>query len=256
MPTALITGASSGIGRDIAKILSEMGYDLILAARRTDRLHELSAGLKTHAEIVGIDLSSEANCISLYEKCKKSDVEIVVNNAGFGGFGEFSSSDLENDLNMIELNVRAVHILTKLFLRDFTEKNCGRILNVASAAGFMPCGPLMSTYYATKAYVLSLTRGIAAELAHAKSAVTVSALCPGPVKTEFNEVAGVRFASAGLESGAVARIAVRGMMKGKTVIVPGVIMKAGRFFAKILPCGITSAFAYNFQRAKDKGSKE
>ena len=164
MAKALITGASSGIGREIALKISEYGYDLILAARRNDRLLEVSKLLRSPAEIITIDLSKEENCYSLYEKCKSDDIEIVVNNAGFGVFGEFTETDLEKEEEMIDLNVRAVHILTKLFLKDFKEKNSGTILNVASAAGFMPAGPLLSTYYATKAYVLTLTRGIAKEL--------------------------------------------------------------------------------------------
>ncbi len=250
MPSALITGASSGIGRELARLLSDMGYDLILAARRTDRMKELAAELKTHAEVIGIDLASEVNCYSLYEKCKNAYVEIVVNNAGFGSFGEFCRGKLEDDLTMIDLNVRAVHILTKLFLADFTAKNRGKILNVASAAGFMPSGPLLSEYYATKAYVLSLSRGIAKELKKSKSNVTVSALCPGPVKTEFNEVAGVRFASAGMDCKKVAKAAADGMMKGKTVIIPGVMMKFGKFFTKILPDGVLAEFAYRFQKSK------
>lgn len=252
MPTALITGASSGIGKEIARELSARGYDIVLAARRTDRLRELSAELNTHTEIMVIDLSNESNCRALYEKCRKFDVEIVVNNAGFGSFGEFLTVAEETDMNMIDVNVRAVHILTKLFLKDFTERNRGRILNVASAAGFMPAGPLMSTYYATKAYVLSLTRGIAAELKKSGSAVTVSALCPGPVKTEFNDVAGVSFASAGVTASTAAEAAVRGMMKGKTVIVPGIVMKFGRIGAKLMPDGFLAKFAYNFQKAKRK----
>ncbi|MDD6734973.1 MAG: SDR family oxidoreductase [Clostridiales bacterium] len=253
MPTAVITGASSGIGRDIAIELSRRGYDLILAARRTDRLRELSAILKTHAEIIGIDLSNEVNCYSFYDKCKNADAEILINNAGFGSFGEFCGGDLERDLQMIDLNVRAVHILTKLFLEDFTAKNRGRILNVASAAGFLPSGPFMGTYYATKAYVLSLTRSIAKELKEKNSTVTVSALCPGPVKTEFNDVAGVRFASSGMESAAVAELAVDRLMKGKTVIVPGTMIKLGKFLSKILPDGVLSEFAYKFQRSKADG---
>lgn len=250
MAAALITGASSGIGREIARILSDMGYDLILAARRTERMEELARTLKTRVQIVGTDLADAENCFALYEKCKDADVEIMVNNAGFGSFGEFCRGKIETDLTMIDLNVRAVHILTKLFLSDFTHKNKGRILNVASAAGFMPSGPLLSEYYATKAYVLSLTRGIAKELKKSKSRVTVSALCPGPVKTEFNAIAGVRFAAAGMDCKTVARAAVGGMMRGKTVIIPGVMMKFGKFFAKILPDGVLTEFAYRFQKSK------
>lgn len=252
MAWALITGASSGIGREIARILSDKGYDLILAARRTDRLNILKETLKTEAEIVGIDLASEENCISLYEKCKNKDVEIVVNNAGFGSFGEFTDAALDKDLEMISVNIKAVHILTKLFIKDFRSRNKGRILNVASAAGFMPSGPLLATYYATKAYVLTLTESIAKELKMSGSGVTVSALCPGPVKTEFDSVAGVEFGGAGMDAKKVAKIAVSGMFKGKTVIVPGALIKCGRVLVRLLPDSATAAFAYKFQKSKKK----
>ncbi len=251
MAKALITGASSGIGKEIAINLSERGYDIILAARRSDRLTEVSKLLKSPAEIITIDLSKEENCYSLYEKCKGDELEIVVNNAGFGNFGKFVETDLLKEEEMIDLNVRAVHILTKLFLKDFAEKDSGIILNVASSAGFMPAGPLLATYYATKAYVLSLTRGIAKELKKSGSNVTVSALCPGPVKTEFDTVAGVDFQSAGMSAEKVAEIAVSGMLSGKTVIVPGALMKIGRFLTKIMPDGVLTAFAYKFQKAKE-----
>ena len=252
MATAIITGASSGIGREMAIILSGMGYDLILAARRGDKLEELKKELGTPVEIMTIDLSKEENCYSLYERCKEKDVEILINNAGFGAFGEFPETELSRDMEMVDLNVKAVHILTKLFLLEFKAKNCGKILNVASAAGFMPEGPLLSTYYATKAYVLSLSRGIAKELRKSGSKVSVSALCPGPVKTEFDSVAGVDFCGVGMDAKKCAGIGISGMMKGKTVIIPGIFMKAGKFFTKILPDSVIGEFAYHFQRAKRK----
>lgn len=250
MATAIITGASAGIGREMAKILSGKGYDLVLAARRGDKLKELAEELQTKTEIMTIDLSKEENCYSLYERCKGKDVEILVNNAGFGAFGDFSKTELSKDMEMLDLNVKAVHILTKLFLLEFKEKNCGKILNVASAAGFMQEGPMLSTYYATKSYVLSLSRSIAKELKKTKSAVTVSALCPGPVKTEFDSVAGVDFRGAGMNAGKCAEIGIAGMMKGKKVIIPGILMKVGKFFTKILPDFVLGEFAYHFQNAK------
>lgn len=250
MPKAIITGASSGIGREAAIILSNLGYDIILAARRADKLSEVSRELRTPAEIITIDLSKEENCYSLFERCREKDVEILVNNAGFGAFGSFSEAPLSREMEMVDLNVKAVHILTKLFLSEFKSKNRGRILNVASAAGFMPSGPMLSAYYATKAYVLSLTRSIAKELKKEGSAVTVSALCPGPVKTEFNSVAGVDFCGMGMNAKKVARTGISGMMSGKTVIVPGIVMKIGRFFTKILPGCVLGEFAYHFQKAK------
>lgn len=251
MPKALVTGASSGIGKEIAIKLSERGYDLILAARRADKLSEVSKFLRSSAEIITIDLSNEENCYSLYEKCKTDDLEIVVNNAGFGNFGKFCDTELSKEMEMLDLNVRAVHILTKLFLKDFVKKDSGRILNVASAAGFMPSGPLLATYYATKAYVLSLSRGIAKELKKSGSGVTISALCPGPVKTEFDSVAGIDFQSVGMNAETVAEIAVRGMFAGKTEIIPGVLVKIGKVLTKVLPESVIEAFAYKFQKAKE-----
>lgn len=252
MPTAIITGASSGIGREMAIILSRQGYDIVLVARRGDKLLEVSKELANPAEIMTIDLSKEENCYSLFERCRGKDVEILVNNAGFGNFGKFCETQLSKDMEMVDLNVKALHILTKLFLLDFKEKNKGMILNVASAAGFMPEGPMLSTYYATKAYVLSLTRGIAKELRKEKSNVTISALCPGPVKTEFDSVAGVDFKGVGMDAQKCAQIGISGMMAGKTVIIPGVLMKVGKFFTKILPDCVIGEFAYHFQRAKRK----
>lgn len=252
MATAIITGASSGIGREIAKILSGMGYDLILAARRGDKLKELKNELSGSVEIMSIDLSKEENCYSLFDRCHDKDIEILVNNAGFGAFGEFSGTDISRDMEMIDLNICAVHILTKLFLSEFKRKNCGKILNVASAAGFMSEGPMLSTYYATKAYVLSLSRSIAKELKKAGSKVTVSALCPGPVKTEFDAVCGVDFQGVGMSAEKCAEIGISGMMKGKKVIIPGIVMKAGKFFTKVLPDCVLGEFAYHFQKAKRK----
>lgn len=255
MAWAVVTGASSGIGRDIAKILSAKGYDLVLVARRSDRLEELRTMLKTNAEIITMDLSISENCYSLFDRCKNKDVEILVNNAGFGYFGEFAETDLDKELEMIDLNVRSLHILMKLFLVEFVKKDKGRILNVASAAGFLPAGPFISTYYGTKAYVLNLTRGVAKELKKSGSNVTVSALCPGPVKTEFNQVAGGQFAMVGMDCEKVSQLAVDKLLCGKTVIVPGAIVKIGRFLTRLLPDGALAAAAYKFQGLK-KDKKE
>lgn len=250
MAWAVVTGASSGIGRDIAVELSRLGYDLVLCARRGDKLEELKAVLKTNTETISMDLSIQENCYSLFDRCKNKDVEILVNNAGFGLFGEFWDTDLNRELEMIDLNVKSLHILMKLFLLEFVKKDKGMILNVASAAGFLPAGPFISTYYGTKAYVLNLTRGVAKELKKAGSKVTVSALCPGPVKTEFNKVAGGNFAIVGMDSKKTAQIGIEGMLKGKTVIAPGVLVKIGRFLTRLLPENLLAAAAYKFQNSK------
>lgn len=248
---ALITGASSGLGREFARVLSEKGYDLILVARRKDRLDELKKELGTNVHVISIDLSDETKCYDLCKQLQDEDIEVIINNAGFGLFGEFSKTDLDTELNMIDLNIKAVHILTKAFLYKFKTKDKGYILNVASSAGFMS-GPLMSTYYATKGYVLKLTEGIYEELRREKSKVKISALCPGPVATEFNEVAGVSFSVKPLSSEYVAKYVVNKMFKGKSVIVPGKIMKLGVFALRLIPRKLMLKIAYKIQRKKSK----
>ena len=151
---ALITGASSGIGREFAKILSKKGYDLVLVARDKEKLEEVKKELSTNIEIVCLDLSISENCKMLYNNYP--DMDLLINNAGFGDCGNFSSTSLDKELSMISTNITAYHILTKLYLINMKKKNSGHILNVASIAGFMP-GPLMSTYYATKAYIVRLS---------------------------------------------------------------------------------------------------
>ena len=249
---ALITGASSGIGRDMARYLADMGWDLILAARREDRLKELKNELgKVNVRIIVTDVGNADCCRELYEMTKDDGVDMLINNAGFGLAGEFAASDLDVELNMIDVNIRALHILTKLFLRDFIKRDSGVILNVASSAGFMP-GPLLSTYYATKNYVLRLTEAIYEELRRKKSRVKISALCPGPVNTEFNEVAKVRFAVKGISSEDCARIAVDGALKGKLIVVPSAMLKAGLFFRRFVSEKRLLKLAYNFQRKKNE----
>lgn len=243
---ALITGASSGIGRDIAKVLAGMGIDLIIVARRIDRLKELKEELKVHVEIISMDVSSSENCKLLYEHVKDKEVDIIVNNAGFGLFGAFSQTDLDKELSMIDTNIKAVHILTKLFIQNPHTKY---ILNVASSAAFMP-GPLMAGYYATKSYVLRLTQAVSYELKKQNSPIHISALCPGPVHTEFNEVADVRFRMKGLNSMDVAKYAVVKMMEGQMVIIPGTMMKITKMLSKISPDRILLCGSYHFQKRK------
>ncbi len=247
---ALVTGASSGIGRDIARELSKRGYDLVIVARSTEKLDELKSTLQGNVEIIGMDLASEENCKKLHERA--NDIDILVNNAGFGEFGKFIETDMEKELAMIKTNITALHILTKLYLKDMTEKNSGRILNVASIAGFMP-GPLMATYYASKAYVVRLSEAIREELNKQKSKVKISLLCPGPVKTNFNNVANVKFEINSLTSEYVAKYAVNKMLKNKFYIVPGNMIKLAKAFSKITPTVILSKFAYHMQKRKTKG---
>ena len=244
---ALITGASSGIGRDIARELSKRGYDLVLVARNLERLNEIKEELKTNVEVVSMDISDSKNCERLHENY--TDVDILVNNAGFGDCGYFDKTSLDKEIQMINTNIIAYHVLTKLYLQDMKKKNNGKILNVASIAGFMP-GPLMATYYSTKAYVVRLSEAIREELRREKSDVQISILCPGPVDTNFNKVADVQFALKGLSSEYVAKYAVKKFLNGKFYIVPGWKIKLARFGSKIAPNNLVSKICYNMQRRK------
>ena len=246
---ALITGASSGIGRDMARYLSKLGYDLIIVARNKEALEDLKKEQKTNVEVIAMDLSKSENCYKLYEQVK--NVDILINNAGFGEFGNFVNTNLEKEISIIETNITALHILTKLFLKDMVEKDKGHIMNVASIAGFMP-GPLMATYYASKNYVVSLTRAIDKELKKKKSNVKLSLLCPGPVNTNFNNVANVKFKAKGLSSEYVAKYAIDKMLKNKFIIIPGFWIKCTKFFAKIMPTSLIEEFCYHIQVAKNK----
>ena len=246
----LITGASSGIGRDMARYLSSLGHDLILVARREDRLKDLKKELNTQVQIISLDLSIEDNCYKLYEQVKVDNIDVLINNSGFGLFGVFNKTDLNKELEMIDLNIKCVHILTKLFLKDFVKKDSGYILNVASSAGFL-AGPRLNTYYATKNYVLKLTMGIYEELRRQNSNVSISALCPGPVNTEFNKVAKGKFTIKGLSSQKVAKIAIDKMFKNKLIIIPGFSTKMGIFFTRFLPYKLQLKIIYNIQKNKE-----
>ncbi len=188
---ALITGATSGIGKCIAENLSKRGWELILTGRNEKILKELQKKLG-RTQVIDADLSDRKEVFKVYNFCKNKNIDLLVNNAGYGIFGKFDETDLNDEINMINVNITAVHILTKLFLRDFKRKNHGRILNVASSAGFMT-GPLLSSYYASKNYVVRLSLAVAEELRRDKSDVTITLLCPGPVDTNFNNRAGVSF---------------------------------------------------------------
>ena len=248
---ALITGASSGMGRDMARILAKKGYDLILVARRKDRMLELKKELETNITIIPMDLSIEENCFKLYEKVRNKKIDVLINNAGFGLFGEFVKTDLDTELKMIDLNIKSYHILTKLFLQDFVKRDQGYILNVCSSAGFM-AGPRLSTYYATKNYVTKLTMAINEELRVAKSHVTISALCPGPVATEFNDVAHGTFAIREASSYEVAKYAIDKLFQRKMIIVPTFMMRLTLFFNRFAPYRLSLYIAYQIQKRKSK----
>lgn len=248
---ALITGASSGIGKYLAITLSNQGYDLILVARRKKKLQELKKQIKTKVEIINLDISSTYNCMDLYNQVKDKDIDILINNAGFGLFGEFSETSLDKELDLIDTNIKAVHILTKLFLRDFIKKDKGYILNVASSAAFMS-GPLMSSYYASKGYVLKLTEAISEELHKNKSNVYIGCLCPGPVDTEFNKIANVEFSVKALTSEEVANYAIKKMFKRKTIIIPSIRMKLACTMSRFIPRKLLLKITYRIQKRKEK----
>ena len=216
-----------------------MGRDL-------DKLEEVKNNCQK-AKIIKCDLSDENEVISLHEKVKNENLDVLINNAGFGLFGYFHETELENELKMINVNIKAVHILTKLFLKDFIEKNSGYILNVASAAGFM-AGPYLNTYYATKNYVVKLTMGIYEELKSQNSKVRISALCPGPVNTNFNNVAGGYFNTKSLSSSYVAKYAIDQMFKNKLIIIPSLKMKLAIFFTRLIPTKLMLKIVYKIQK--------
>ncbi len=251
--TALITGASSGIGRDIARCLASKNFDLILVARREDRLEELKKSISgVKIDTIALDLSSEENCFALYEQTKDREIDFLVNNAGFGAYGKFSQVPLEKELNLINTNIKALHILTKLYIRDMIKRNSGYILNVGSAAGFL-AGPTFSSYYASKNYVVRLTEAIHEEMRRDKINVKVCALCPGPVNTEFNRVANVKFAVGGLSSEFVAKYAVEKTLSGKMIIIPGTLMKLAKFGEHFVGENLLTRISYGMQmRRKDK----
>jgi len=247
MPKALITGASSGIGAAIAKELSSVGYETVLVARREDRLISLQKNLPSYAEIFVADLSNLQDAEKL-TVCYP-DIDLLVNNAGLGVYGEFAETDFDREENMLDVNVRALHYLMKKYIPLMEKRGGGKILNVSSSAAFFS-GPFLSSYYASKAYVLRLSRAVREELRRKKSSVTVSVLCPGPVSTEFGQVSGSDLGKKALDAETVARVALKGTFKGKAVIVPGFVMKCSRFFSKFIPEAISVRILYKIQKAK------
>lgn len=246
---ALITGASSGIGKHMAYYLASKNIDLILVARNKKAMEKIKKDVSVFVKIISLDLLKEENVYKLYEQTKEENVDILINNAGFGLFGTFAETDLDRELEMIDLNIKAYHILTKLFLRDFIKKDSGYILNVCSSAGFM-AGPRLSTYYATKNYITKLTMAINEELRQAGSNVSISALCPGPVNTNFNKVAHGHFAIKEEDPTMVAKYAIDKMFKRKMLIVPTLKMKATLFFSRFCPYRLQLLIAYHIQGKK------
>lgn len=247
---ALITGASSGIGLDMARYLATKKCELILVSRNKEKLEEIQETLPTKVTIIVADLSQEQRVKELYAFAKKENIDILINNAGLGDFGPLTDTDLTKDLELINTNIKAVHILTKYFVKDMEKRNTDTyILNVASSAAFQP-GPLMSTYYATKSYVYQLTEALYYEEKKKKTKVHVSVLCPGPVATNFNDVAGVKFSVKPLTSAYVARYAIDEMLKNKMLIIPSFKMKCAKFFSRFVSDKFLLRIIYRVQKRK------
>ncbi len=240
-PTTLITGATFGIGNELAKIFAEQKHTLVLVARNKDRLHAIAKDWKERygIEIIVIakDLADPKAPESIFQAVQKHGLHVdnLVNNAGFGLEGRFASTTVQRELEMIQVNIGALVHLTKLFLPGMLNRKHGRIMNVASTAAFQP-GPHMSVYYATKAFVLSFSEALNAELK--RTGVTVTALCPGPTHTEFQSRAGVSskvLRTAGMKAFPVAEAGYRGMMRGKRIVIPGLFNRIGVWFVKFAP---------------------
>jgi len=244
-PVALVTGASAGIGRELAKVLAREGHDLVLVARRQAELEELAGTLKEQygaaAQVVAADLAvPDAAAKVLAEVGPDPRIDVLVNNAGFGGHGAFASRDRDSDLRMVAVNITALTDLTKLVLPGMVARGRGRVLNVASTAAFQP-GPFMAVYYASKAYVLSLSEALAEELSG--TGVTVTCLCPGVTDTEFHAVAGtdaqpLTQGMLSMSAASVAEAGYKAMMRGKRVEIPGLHNKFGAQSVRFAPRGV------------------
>lgn len=236
--TVLITGASTGIGCELAKLFAKNGYDLVVVARNKEKLDEISKEINkacgSKVIVIPKDLSLPMAAAELFEEVSAVgvDIDVLVNNAGIGNCGLFHETDISRDVEMIGLNITSLTALTKLFLNKMINKQSGKILNVASTGAYQP-GPYIAVYYATKAYVLSFSEAIANELKG--YGITVSTLCPGATKTEFAKRAGKKDLENAMDAKEVAAIAYKGLMKGKRIIVPGIANKIGVILSKFMP---------------------
>lgn len=266
---AVVTGASSGIGQEMALRLGRRGWRLLLCARRTEALERLAARIRkergaagkedgrnaevegdAEIEILTADLSLPEGIEALLSTAGSREIGLFINCAGFGLAGDFGETSLDRELAMIDVNVRAVHILTKKMMLQMEAQGYGRILNVASSAGLLPAGPFLATYYATKAYVASLTQAVAEELRERKSPVRVFCLCPGPVDTEFNAVAQVRFGLPGISARFCADCALKGIEGRRVLIVPSLRMKLVIAGQRLAPRGAVIRLTARQQRKK------
>ncbi len=250
--TALVTGASVGIGRDLAELFARDGHHLILTARNESQLNEIAKKLSTDfgvcVDVIAKDLAIPNAGREIFDRVDRP-VDFLVNNAGFGTHGLFAEADVQSQLAMLQVNIVALTELSRLFLPGMIQRHSGKILNVASTAAFLS-GPLMAVYYASKAYVLSFSEAIDSELEG--TGVTVTALCPGPTNTEFQKRAGVEhtklFAANTMSSMEVAEIGYRAMMRGKRRVITGVRNRLMITAAKVVPRSWTTAVARKLNR--------
>jgi short-subunit dehydrogenase len=257
--TALITGASAGLGREYARLFAKDGHDLVLVARRRERLDELARELKaahgTTCTVIAADLATPGAGRQIADQVQAAGrtIDFLVNNAGFGKRGPFAQSDVRLQLEMIDVNMRALVELTHRFLPGMLERKQGRILNIASMAGFVP-GPFMATYYASKAFVVSFTEALAQEL-HG-SGVTATASCPGPTATEFGDVAGSSksnlFKRRVADAASVARHGYRAMLAGTVVAIPGLQNKLSVQSVRIAPRAVVRAISAKLNSDRSK----
>ncbi len=254
MKTVFITGATSGIGMEFARIFAKKGYRLILTGRRKERFSEIKNKVGTECLTFSADLSDEDECRRLLEKIRNERIDIFINNAGFGTAGSFLDTDIEKEIKMIKVNDVAMHYLFKNILKKMVEQGSGTIVNVASSAGLLPAGPYMATYYASKAYVASLTKAVSRELKENRSSVYVCCLCPGPVDTEFSSNADVTFSLKGITARKCVKECIRGMRKHQTVIIPTIGMRCAIFFGHFLPEKILIGIIGSQQKKKIKNA--
>lgn len=238
---AVITGASSGLGLEMARYCVEKGLDVVLVARNQERLAAIQVELGNHATIEILDLAVSENCCKLFDRHK--DADILINNAGFAVYGEFANTSLEQEIGMLNVNVTAPHILMKLYLQEMTKRNGGYILNIASGAVFTP-GPMLAAYASSKSYLYRLTQAVHEELRNTHSNVFVGVFCPGPIHTNFGETANVRFNMKYMTAEYAARKAIDGMLCKKAVVIPNSETKMIRILAKLLPSSFLAKFSY------------
>lgn len=249
---ALITGASSGIGAALAGQLAAQGYTLFLTGRNPAALEQVAGTL--HCRCLALDLAREADLAILEEEMRAFGPDVLINNAGLGQLGDLLTMDPARAEEIVRVNCLALTRLLQTGLRGMQDRERAYILNVASVAGLLPAGPHMAVYYASKAYVTSLTLAARQEMRERRSGISISALCPGPVNTRFNERAGVSRPLKGLEAETVARVALRGLFRGKALIVPGMAVRASVFLWRLLPRELYAGLISR-QQAK-KGIKE